>query len=751
MQRSSGSTPSVFEFRPEIAWQRRLINDVLYNYDYSLGTHVAVCSGSVGCLREDEPVETIFGLKTISDITSQDYVLSLDPRSNQFSYVQGSGGFPKAKGSLYRVIHERGEFVASGNHLILSSRNVYQSVDQLRSSLGRHELSFFDPLETHLSSDLRLLTASVLRSWNKVLSLISHCEEGIHQCDPQLQSFLDIVLDVFPLLNGAQEYGLFSFSRSSEHWDDLLERARGLDRLFQLSDHQSTLDSFSREEDLALVWADEDFLARFFEHIIEDSRRFQRFLMRNAHPITLLSILYRICIALKPPNKTSTVTNGAIKAIEKVSDNEWFWDMQVPYTNNYVSGGLVHHNSGKSLPAAHLAVRHCLEYSGARVLLGRKALPDLKDTIFRKVVDHLQDSRLKQGSDYRVIDNVAKIVFRNGSEVISRSWSDRKYKKLGSLELSAAIIEEGAENDDDDKQAFEFIKMRVGRLPHIKQNWLVIATNPDEPDHWLYKDVIGKPNETTHVYYSKLIENPYLPESYERNLRENMDPLLARRMLDGEWISIIGEGVYHAYSDKNRVAGSYTPDPHYPVLISWDFNIADGKPLSACVAQRVGGVFHIYGEVIVEGMNTAESCDELAQRGFIDPAFSYEIHGDATGRHRDTRSNLSDWDIIRKFFANHKVNGRAVRHTFEVPRSNPPVRKRHNIVNATCLNANGEVRLLVYDGAETVDQGFRMTKLKKGGQYVEDDSKAYQHVTTAVGYMIHKKVTAIKKASPQFL
>jgi hypothetical protein len=51
-------------------------------------------------------------------------------------------------------------------------------------------------------------------------------------------------------------------------------------------------------------------------------------------------------------------------------------------------------------------------------------------------------------------------------------------------------------------------------------------------------------------------------------------------------------------------------------------------------------------------------------------------------------------------------------------------------------NAKGEVRLQVYKGCETLDKGFRLTHLKKGGQYLEDDSDFYQHVTTAAGYGI---------------
>ena len=70
----------------------------------------------------------------------------------------------------------------------------------------------------------------------------------------------------------------------------------------------------------------------------------------------------------------------------------------------------------------------------------------------------------------------------------------------------------------------------------------------------------------------------------------------------------------------------------------------------------------------------------------------------------------------------------------QVPRSNPPVRTRHNIVNAYCQNDLGQHRLTVYAKCKTLDKGLRLTALKKGGSYIEDDSKPYQHITTALGY-----------------
>jgi hypothetical protein len=71
-----------------------------------------------------------------------------------------------------------------------------------------------------------------------------------------------------------------------------------------------------------------------------------------------------------------------------------------------------------------------------------------------------------------------------------------------------------------------------------------------------------------------------------------------------------------------------------------------------------------------------------------------------------------------------------------VPPANPAIRLRHNKLNAYCLNALGERRLFLYKGCDTLDEGLRLTKLKAGGQFVEDDSKPYQHCTTALGYAV---------------
>lgn len=389
--------------------------------------------------------------------------------------------------------------------------------------------------------------------------------------------------------------------------------------------------------------------------------------------------------------------------------------------------------SSKSILLAHIMLRHCLENSHAGVMMGRRALPDLKDTLYKKVLEHIGSV---PESLYSAHDSVARVQFKNGSNIIARSWADKHYSKLRSLELSLATIEELTENDDDDSEAYLETTFRVGRLPHIKTPLIVSATNPDSPSHWVYKRFIepnsgGHKHPTRHVYYSRTEDNPYLPSSYIDQLKRDLDPKMARRMLYGEWIEIKDDVIYYEYnSDVQYRKEKWRPREGTPISISWDFNIGDGKPLSAVAMCYQDGAFHIFEEVVVDGARTEDALDEFFERGIIRQGPYYEIDGDASGKSRSTNSKHSDYDIIKQRLSQEGIN-----YGYRVRLSNPPVRTRHNLVNAYCRNSLGEVRLFVWN-CKTADEGLRLTALKKGSSYVEDDSKRFQHITTAIGYCI---------------
>lgn len=398
--------------------------------------------------------------------------------------------------------------------------------------------------------------------------------------------------------------------------------------------------------------------------------------------------------------------------------------------------------STKSLLLAHIMLRHCLENNHAGVMMGRRALPDLKDTIYKKLIEHAGSI---DENYYRTLDSIARINFCNGSSIISRSWADKHYMKMRSLELSLAAFEELTESNDEESQAYIEGSFRVGRLPHIKTNLIISATNPGSPSHWVYKRFIepnsgGQKHPTRHVYYSRTEDNPFLPTSYIDQLKRDLDPKMARRMLYGEWIEIRDEVIYYEYnSDKQYSKEKWKPRDDTIVSISFDFNIGLGKPMSAVAMCYEDGCFHIFHEVIIEGARTEDVMDEFFERGIIHKGREYEIDGDASGKNRSTNSHRSDYDIIR-----HRLDSEGIRYAYKVRLSNPPIRLRHNLVNAYCMNELGQTRLFIHN-CKTADEGMRLTALKKGANLIENDDKHFQHITTSIGYALVRKHQELNK------
>lgn len=392
--------------------------------------------------------------------------------------------------------------------------------------------------------------------------------------------------------------------------------------------------------------------------------------------------------------------------------------------------------SSKSLVMAHIAIIHCLRYPRSRVLLARQSMPDLKSTILQKVLEHMEGD-LIEGKDFDHHESTGAIRFYNGSEIICRSWGDKRYRKFRSLELSAAIIEELTENSSEEFEAFyPELKARVGRLSKIPQSFILIATNPDAPSHAAYEYFIAKSNINRKVIYSVTSDNPFLPPTYVQKLLETYTAQEAQRMIYGQWVELKTEIIYYAFSEDN-IIDSYQVNPHYPIIISYDFNIGMNKPMSVCFFQYIEGMFYFFDEIVISGSNTLDTCDEMIARNLVRHGLKHIVRGDASGRAKSSKYNRSDYEIINKALSDYGIDVE-----IDVPLSNPPVRKRHLLVNGQLKNAHDEIHVKITRNCETIIKGLRLTKLKKGGQYIEDDSPScpWQHITTALGYGIVREL-----------
>ena len=141
--------------------------------------------------------------------------------------------------------------------------------------------------------------------------------------------------------------------------------------------------------------------------------------------------------------------------------------------------------------------------------------------------------------------------------------------------------------------------------------------------------------------------------------------------------------------------------------------------------------FHAFDESVIQSARTQDVMTDLEERGLLMPNHIYMVTGDAAGSHRDTRSKRTDYQVIYDHLEELGIS-----FVRKVASSNPPIRKRHNVVGGYLNNSLGQRRLFVYKNCKTLDKGLKLTKIKEGSNYIEDDSYPWQHITTALGYAV---------------
>lgn len=294
---------------------------------------------------------------------------------------------------------------------------------------------------------------------------------------------------------------------------------------------------------------------------------------------------------------------------------------------------------------------------------------------------------------------------------------------------------------DSDLASYEEVENRNRDLKGPRQG--LVTSTADDPDSWLYDRCEGgKRLRSDYVITTPSSANTKLPADYLEHLKDIYDPLMYRRKVLAEWV-VVGSGLlYYGWKrdDTTEREGNVSElaefDPQLPVVWCHDFNIAEGAPMSSVLCHvrrgksptgKVRPELHAFDELILDSADTADAVRELEGRGYLDrsrvPRSGWIVCGDAAGKARDTRSKTTDYGILA---------GAGFRNQ-QIPGANPPIRERHNTVNALLCNSRGDVRLRVHPRCTTLIKGLAMGRLKPGAQYLELVTRE-QHVTTALGY-----------------
>ena len=222
-------------------------------------------------------------------------------------------------------------------------------------------------------------------------------------------------------------------------------------------------------------------------------------------------------------------TNTQKQAIKYLFDNT---------TTDILFGGAA--GGGKSFIGCAWIIMLCIKYPNTRYLIGRSKLDALKKTTLNTFFEVCLQWHIKAGAHYNFNGSTNVITFFNGSEIILKDLfaypSDRNFDSLGSLEVTAAFIDEANQITEKAKNIVSSrIRYKLDENNLIPK--LLLTCNPAK--NWAYTEYYKPHKEGTIKKHRKFIQslvddNEFVSKHYRGQL-DKLDELTRQRLLFGNW------------------------------------------------------------------------------------------------------------------------------------------------------------------------------------------------------------------------
>jgi hypothetical protein len=218
-----------------------------------------------------------------------------------------------------------------------------------------------------------------------------------------------------------------------------------------------------------------------------------------------------------------------------------------------------------------------------------------------------------------------------------------------------------------------------------------------------------------------------IPDFYKR-LETTYDEGLYRQEVLGEYLSMDGNRVYSAFTEKDHVT-SIAVDPNRPLYWALDFNV---DPMSSVIAQiDPSGTVRVVDEIVIRQANTKDACEAFESRYGTHRA-GVVIYGDSSG-HTQQTTGTSDYAVVEEYFrVNSNLNVR-----LKAGRANPPIRDRVNLMNRMLKSAAGDVHMMVDRKCKELIQDFVQVCYKADrGEVDKERDRLRTHTSDALGYLV---------------
>ena len=381
-----------------------------------------------------------------------------------------------------------------------------------------------------------------------------------------------------------------------------------------------------------------------------------------------------------------------------------------------IVGGL---GSGKSKGGTMRLVIKMLSDPGSN---GAYYMPTY-DLIKLRAMPGIEQDLEQLGIGYSLNKSDYSIQMHGYGNIILRSY-DRP-ERIIAYETAHSIVDE-IDTLAKDKAALVWRKVTErNRQKRSTVNTIGAVTTPDQGFNGFVYSKWGKNLQPGYeLIKAPTASNPYLPDDYIEQIRSNYDPILAELYINGEFVSLNKNKVYHFFNRSQHHTNRVITDQDKFLHVGLDFNIG-----GTCATMWV---IEENKPIAVDEFSSHDTYD------FINNLNKYEgktiiVYPDASGRSGSTNATLSDIGLIEQ--AGYQV---------DAPQANPAVRDRINAVNA--LLSHDRI-LINTDKCENLThametQGYTI----KGDPEKYDQHPAIDDWVDNAGYFLNRKYPVRKPA-----
>lgn len=319
-----------------------------------------------------------------------------------------------------------------------------------------------------------------------------------------------------------------------------------------------------------------------------------------------------------------------------------------------IVGGL---GSGKSKGGTMRIVKQLLSDPGADVAY---YMPTY-DLIRLRAIPGIEQDLEQIGVEYKTCRNLYTITVYGYGDIIFRSYDNPN--RIIAYEVADSICDE---LDTLPKDKAEVVWRKIterNRQERGRTNTIGLVTTPDQGiNGFVYDKWIKKKQAGYELIKAPTYSNPFVPADYIEQIRANYDPILADLYINGEFVSLSQNKVYHFFDRFKHHTTRVLTEEDKQLHISIDFN--------------VGGCCSI---VFIIENNQPFAVDEFSShdtQDFINRLARFKdrrviVYPDASGKARKTNASESDISLITNAGFQTMHNN-----------SNPAVRDRINAFNA---------------------------------------------------------------------